>query len=65
MGRKQKKNEAQIAALNAKINWLQSEFELFLENSSCTQNPENHEKILKDYVQKIMELKGQVKKLSK
>lgn len=65
MGKNAKKNEAKIAALNARINALQSEFELFLENSSCTENPDNHEELYKEYVRRIMDLKIKVIRLSK
>lgn len=64
MGRNRKKNEAQIAALKSILNERQSEFELFLENSSCTENP-NHERELKEHVRKITELQEKIKMLSK
>lgn len=66
MGRKrQKKNAAQIATLTAKLNALQNQFEIFLENSSVSQDPENHEKNLKKYIQEITRLKDEINRLSK
>ena len=64
MGKNRKKNEAQIAALKSLLNERQTEFELFLENSSCADNP-NHEKELREHVRKITELKEKIRSLSK
>ena len=65
MRKKRKKNDAQIAALVARVNELQIKFDLFLENSSQTQDPENHDKILKKYVREITRLKKKIDELSK
>lgn len=65
MRKKRKKNEAQIAALKAQVNELQIKFELFLENSSQSENPENHDKILKEYIREITKLKKRIDELSK
>lgn len=64
MGRKRKKNEAQIAILTAQVKELQIKFDLFLENSSQTENPE-HDKILKSYINQITKLKKHITELSK
>ncbi len=65
MRKKRKKNKEQIAALEAKVNELQCMFNLFLENSSQTENPENHDKILKKYIREITKLKNKIDELSK
>ena len=65
MRKKRKKNKEQIAALEAKVNELQCMFNLFLESSSQTENPENHDKILKKYIREITKLKNKIDELSK
>lgn len=67
MGKNREKDKAKkerIAALKAAINEAQAEFDLFLENSSQTENP-NHDKELRSHLQRITKLKSQLMALSK
>ncbi|MBR2704264.1 MAG: hypothetical protein IKE91_02230 [Clostridia bacterium] len=64
MRKKRNIDEKRIAILKAQLNELQAKFDLFLENSSQTENPE-HRRILNDYIRKITKLKNEIDKLSK